>query len=697
MVVRELLTKLGFKVDKSGVNEADKMTKRLKQDMDKVGDAGKEAGAKSSAGLAKIPPAAGKSASSLRGMIPAASAAGGVIRDVMNAAKEAVKAVGEESKRTGSKIKAMTSKGIKEKGSNIAGGGAEIAAGGAAVLAPIVLPVKQAIDFESAMADVRKVVDFDTPEQFAKMSDSILEMTKHLPMAATELAKIVAAGGQSGIEKENLLEFAEAAAKMGVAFDITADQAGDMMAKWRTAFKMTQPEVEELADKVNFLGNKTAASAPLISDVVRRVGPLGSVGGVASGEIAALGASLVGSGVESEVAATGIKNLILALVSGDSATKSQVGAFSQLGFEASEMAERMQVDAKGAIRDVFAAIKGLDQAKQMSVMKELFGSESLAAIGPLLANLDNLQKNFDLVADKSNYAGSMQGEFDARCETTANALELVQNIINIAGNNIGKSFLPTIKDAAKELMLFGDKVIDFIKNNQGLVKFITFAVVGFGALLVVLGTLGILLGGVMTLVGTLSPIFTAVFTALSTAALPIIAVIASIAAIIYVCKNHWEEVCDAFAPGLAMMNEGLELLAGAWYNIQPLIQALMPLLKVLVNIIGLVLVGAVNFLWNLFVTAFLVIAAIINAVAYALGKVGDLIKWVAGGLAGLIDKAASFLGLQGKMNARAAEHDVAGKYFSNSVNIGSISVPTADDVAPTAYSFSNGLDVYDVP
>ena len=37
---------------------------------------------------------------------------------------------------------------------------------------------------------------------------------------------------------------------MGIAFDITADQAGDMMSKWRTAFGMGQKEVVALADQV---------------------------------------------------------------------------------------------------------------------------------------------------------------------------------------------------------------------------------------------------------------------------------------------------------------------------------------------------------------------------------------------------------------------------------------------------------------
>lgn len=274
-----------------------------------------------------------------------------------------------------------------------------------------------AVTFESAMADVKKVVNFDTPAQFKAMGEDILDLSTRIPMTAEGLAQIVAAGGQSGIARDELLGFAESAAKMGVAFDITADQAGDMIAKWRTAFKMGQSDVIQLADKINYLGNTTAASAPLISDVVTRVGPLGEVGGVASGEIAALGASLVGSGINSEIAATGIKNLILALVSGESATKSQNEAFAALGFNAVDMAKAMQKDARGAILSVLEAVQRLDKEQQASVLQRLFGKESLGAIAPLLSNLDALKVNFDAVADASKYAGSMEAEFAARSAT----------------------------------------------------------------------------------------------------------------------------------------------------------------------------------------------------------------------------------------------------------------------------------------
>ena len=331
-------------------------------------------------------------------------------------------------------------------------------------------PVQSAIQFESVMADVRKVVDFDTPEQFQQMNRDILELSKNIPMTAEGLGKIVAAGGQSGIAREDLTAFAEAAAKMGVAFDISADQAGDMMAKWRTAFKINQADVEALADKINYLGNTTAASAPLISDVVTRIGPLGEVGGVASGEIAALGASMVGSGIESDVAATGIKNLILAMVSGESATKTQKEAFAQLGISTTELAQRMQTDARGAILDVFQSISQLDKASQASVLQNIFGKESLSAIAPLLSNLDGLRDNFNKVGDAANYAGSMQAEFDTRSQTTANSAQLMKNRMEAAKIAIGTGILPVMTPFVELFGSLASGAGDLAARFPGLIK-----------------------------------------------------------------------------------------------------------------------------------------------------------------------------------------------------------------------------------
>ncbi len=343
-------------------------------------------------------------------------------------------------------------------------------------------PAQAAIQFESSMADVKKVVDFETPQQFKEMSDDILELSKRIPMTADALAQIVAAGGQSGIERESLTSFAESAAKMGVAFDITAEQAGDMMAKWRTAFKMNQEEVVKLADKVNYLGNTTAASAPLISDVVTRIGPLGEVGGVASGEIAALGASMVGSGIQSEVAATGIKNLILSLTAGESATKSQKEALQGLGLESEGVAKNMQSDAKGTILQVLSSIQALDKEKQAATLSNLFGKESLSAIAPLLSNLDGLKENLNKVTDAQEYTGSMENEFAARSATTANSIQLMSNRANAAQIAIGNGLLPVIAPAMEIIGGLATRVGELATNYPGLTQAVIVAAGVFATL-----------------------------------------------------------------------------------------------------------------------------------------------------------------------------------------------------------------------
>lgn len=337
-----------------------------------------------------------------------------------------------------------------------------------AMAAPLGLAVNEAIKFEASMADVRKTVDFDTPQQFKEMGDDILRMSQEMPMSAEGIAKIVAAGGQAGIARDDLKQFATDAIKMGVAFDISAEQAGDMMAKWRTAFGMDQGQVVQLADQVNYLSNTTAASSDSISDIVTRVGPLGQVAGISAAQIAAIGASMAAVGVKSDVAATGIKNMALGLAAGAGATKSQQEAFAQLGLSAEDVAKRMQTDAQGTIIDVLTRIKQLPKEAQAATLSDLFGKESIEAIALLLTQLDNLKANFNKVSDATQYAGSTEAEYQARVGTTANQLTLAKNNLVALAVNIGGLLLPAVSAVAGGLAMAMGSVAKFVEEHQTL-------------------------------------------------------------------------------------------------------------------------------------------------------------------------------------------------------------------------------------
>ncbi|MGC7990564.1 phage tail tape measure protein [Salmonella enterica] len=375
------------------------------------------------------------------------------------------------------------------------------AGAGTTILGALALPVKSAIALESKMADVRKVVDgLDTPEAFKAMTEQVRDLSAELPMSAEGIAEIVAAGGQAGIARGELMKFAEDAVKMGVAFDTTAEESGQMMAQWRTAFKMTQDEVAGLADKINYLGNTGPASAKKISDVVTRIGPLGGIAGVASGEIAAMGATIAGMGVESEIAATGIKNFMLSLTAEDSATKSQKKVLRSLRISPKKLAADMQKDARGAMLHVLDSLAKVPKEKQAAALNALFGKESSGSIAPLLTNLDLLRTNFNRVADAQQYGGSMQKEYAARAATTENQLLLLQNQTKAISTTLGETFLPSLNEGIKEMKPFLEEVRTFVRENPEVVKSIAkvgLALLSFGVAVGTLSRLTKIMGSVM--------------------------------------------------------------------------------------------------------------------------------------------------------------------------------------------------------
>lgn len=408
-----------------------------------------------------------------------------------------------------------------------AGAGASAMAGAAVVAAPIALAAREAMAFEEAMADVKKIVDFPTPEAFRTMSGDILNLSGKLGVAKEDLAGIMAQGARAGVAREDLLAFTESAAKMGVAFDVSADEAGSMMSTWRTAFGLEQSGVMKLADQVNALTNAHGGNAAAVAEMVTRIGPLAGVAGVAEGSLAALSQLMNSVGVQSEVGATGIKNLMLALTKGEAATKSQQAAFAALGLEAGQVAKEMQTDSEGAITKVLEKLAALSPDRQASLLTQLFGSESVAAIAPLLTKLDDLKRNFKELGDQQFYAGSMDKEYAARASTTAHALNQMRNNASALAVEVGSGLLPAIKEISNRLSYAAQHVRNFAAAHPRAAKVVSFLAVGLAA---VIGLFGALALGVAAIVGPFALLQFALAGAGALFAGPLIAGIAGAAA-----------------------------------------------------------------------------------------------------------------------------------------------------------------------
>lgn len=342
-------------------------------------------------------------------------------------------------------------------------------------------PVVAATKFESSMADVRKVMDFKSPEQFKAMAQDILEISQRVPIAASGIADIVAAAGQAGIAKEETASFTETAAKMAVAFDIAAGEAGSLMATWRTSFGMTQQEVIKLGDQINYLSNNINATAPDIASIVTKIGPLGKIAGLTAADVAALGGTLKAAlGKEGDVSAisTGLMTLIKTLTAGASATKEQKELLKALGFQSQKIAKSMQVDPRGTIIQVFEAIRKAPKYTQTAIINKLFGEIGTRTIPMLIDGLGNLNKNWDLVNDATGYTGSMEKEFIERSKTTANAIQMLSNNINTLAIRLGSFLLPPLAETSQKLSAASKKVADWTDAHPKLTKALVLGTAG---------------------------------------------------------------------------------------------------------------------------------------------------------------------------------------------------------------------------
>lgn len=370
---------------------------------------------------------------------------------------------------------------------------------------------KAAIDFESAMADVRKVVDFPTPEAFKEMSDDISKMSLRLPIAAEGLAAIAAAAGQAGIGADDLTQFTELVAKASVAFELTAEDAGNALAKIKTALGLSIPEVELLSDALNQLANNAATSEAEVLDIVARVGALGKMSGVSVNEIAALGSAMVSMGVDSERAATGLRNILLRMQAGEGATDAQREAWNRLGLDSVKVAKDIQKRGIGAILDVFERINKQAPHVRTSILNALFGERVVDAAGPLIANLSEVRRQLSLVQNEADFAGSTAREFGVRAETTANKMQLFVNQVSELRREFGEEMLPVLTKIIEEVRNLLSGFADLDSGTKQIIITMGLLAAAVGPALIALGSLVRVLGFVgrhpviagLTLIGTL--------------------------------------------------------------------------------------------------------------------------------------------------------------------------------------------------
>lgn len=392
--------------------------------------------------------------------------------ELAQAALKAELRVRELNAQTGSLVETMD----RAKGAVV---GLATAGAGLAVVS------KAAIDFETAMADVRKVVE-GTDEQITQLGSELKRLSSdEIPLTAEGLAKIAAAGGQIGVPIEKLVEFTRLAATMATAFDMSAEEAGAAVAKLGNNFELPIEGVAKLGDAINVLGNTTAAKEKDIIEVLTRVGGMATQFGLTAQQTAALASTMLSLGTSSEVVGTGINAMLSKLQTAAEGSTEFREALASIGIDARKLARDVRDHPQQALVDFLGTLDQLDKQSRSELLVKLFGLEYQDDLARLIKALGQYRENLAKVGDETRIAGSMQKEFGERAKTTANQLQLLENSLKALAINIGSVLLPVINPVVSGLRDITGAAAQFAEENPG----VTAWVAGIGTAIATVGSL----------------------------------------------------------------------------------------------------------------------------------------------------------------------------------------------------------------
>lgn len=385
----------------------------------------------------------------------------------------------QASKQLNSSLVQLNSIRLDQIGTGVEKAGRSMLIVSAAIAAGAGLAAKANIEWESAFAGVRKTVNA-TEEELDDLAVGIRGLAKEIPVSAAGLAAIAENAGQLGIKTQNIMSFTKVMADLGVATNLSGEEAAQTFAKFANITQMPQEDFGRLGSTIVELGNNLATTESDISAMVLNLASAGKQAGMSEAQIVGLAAALSSVGLEAQMGGTAfsktINQMLVAVETGSDDLKdfAKVAGMSSKAFvdlfkkDSAEAIVRFteglgDVGRHGKSAVVLLEEMGLTETRLSDALRRAAGS------GDLFRNSIAMGTQ----AWSENLA--LTKEAETRYTTTESQIQLMQNTLTEAAITLSKDVLPMlnglasgVKDVAEWFANLSDDAKGFILKALGL-------------------------------------------------------------------------------------------------------------------------------------------------------------------------------------------------------------------------------------
>ena len=385
----------------------------------------------------------------------------------------------------GAKLK-NTLSGINVKAMEIASSGAML---GAAILVPLGLATKAAMDFEKQMTNVATLVD-TTRENMGAMGDALLEISERVPVAISDLTESLYQIRSAGIDAAHAMNVLEISAKLSVAGLSSATDATKAVTSAMVSFKDQGLTAEQIANSFFLTVKEGKTKMDALNESFGSTAPIIATAGVKLQEFNAATAALTNSGMTASEAQTALRGATIALIK---PTSEMADVLQQMGFMGADAGQKL-IAAKGGLVPAMEAVKAAAGPMGDSINKAFGRVQGLTAFTLLTGNLkDQFLSN---LKEQVQGVDSLTEAFRKQLGTTAAQSQLAKNELTILGIRMGELLLPALTSLLKIMTPIIHGLSNFFHAHKTLGKIILWTIGIVGAFVAVVSVLAFTVGTV---------------------------------------------------------------------------------------------------------------------------------------------------------------------------------------------------------
>ena len=546
--VRELITKISFKTDKTSLKQAEKSVEDIKKSLENVGKSAKTTGDMTKAAMRDIMASGNTTTATLKNMMQTGKETGDAIKSAMEGARASIDRVKGSAMQAS---RAVVQKPVIDKQNNqgqsklarageIAAGGASAIAVGAAVTAPLKQAVDDAAEFEYAMSKVQAVTgaDAQTMQKLAEQARALGRATEFNAKQAAEAQYYL---GLAGWKQEAILAATPNLLRLAIAggTDLarTADIISDDMTAMGIAVDAEGKSVQRFSDIFAATMSNSNTTIEMMGESMKYAGTIAGTLGYSMEDVALAIGLMANNGTKASEAGTALRAMMTRLAS---PPKETAEAFARIAKETGVMISPID-ELTGKVkplRDVFiqmrTALKNYDEVQRVAFGKQIAGMYGTAGFNAIVKSTDadfnkliNAIDNADGASERM--ANTMQNNLRGSMIATSSAAY----DLNV---ELGKSMTPALREGNSALTSFLNGLTSLADEYPRVTSALTIFAGIAGGLLVVLGTVGLA-------VAAIAAGATAVGVAISG---PVVAAIVGVIAVIAILLANIDKIKQKF-------------------------------------------------------------------------------------------------------------------------------------------------------